>query len=62
MKALIHLSTATGPLTPIEVTLDPSVPLHLIPGRAALWMSGLLGEPVCCTGFHVTADALRVVS
>lgn len=61
MKAIVHLSTASGPLRQLEITLTPGTALHEVPASVALSMSRRLREPVCCTGFRVVGYALRVV-
>ena len=61
MKAILQLSTLSGPLRDLEITLTHGAVLHEVPASVALSMSGLLGEPVRCTGFRVVGYALRVV-
>jgi len=61
MKAILQLATSSGPLRELEITLTHGAPLHEVPASVARSMSGLLGEPVCCTGFRVVGYAPRVV-
>lgn len=60
MTATIHLSIASGPLVPVEITLGDR-PLHLVPERVRRWMERKLGEPVRFVGWVVRNVELELV-